>query len=842
MSKISLKEQDLVLKVNKNVDTDKWDESKYYEFIQQLTNGRKYQEEAILAALRFMCGGQYNNTKELAEENFRNNSHIQEKFTTQQNFLKSLYFSDRYTANIDLATGTGKSWVLYGIARIMLEENLVDQVLVLVPSLTIETELTNKFKMFSTNTDLNNTLKNAPPKIINGTESIVKGTICIENRDAIYNNTRSSIIDSLTNKGDRTLVLSDEAHHIYYSEKNKWKDFIEKINFKYNIGVSGTCYYSDNDYFSDVIYRYSLKTAIEEQKVKSVEYIAEDNVPNKKDERWQVIINSHNDIKRKLEILPITIVILDKTTTCDNRANEFKEYLKKSQNLTDEEIKEKVLVIHSNSSTAGDRLRLRNVDDSNSKVEWIFSVSMLTEGWDVKRVFQIVPDEQRAFNSKLLIAQVLGRGLRIPKNWDYSTFSQPKVIVFNHAKWASGVETLVNEVLEIEKRISTKIIEQSPSHLELLNVDYKKRTKTTKSTMNGKTYKLFEKGYIELPTDSENEKIEVNFKDIKNNQRDWKTNVKHKTFTVDQMALKMWDRFTDVPDDNNEGLAEKYQDLYPIEKLKEVIEESLRRSGNTVITEKLSNRFMSALGTLWRQGNSYVDYNVKPDNYSLVDSKTNMRSESTSASLLKNNHTLFWTDDTIKYLTDEEKVFFDDIIDTGAGYKQVKIDNKNLLKTPTSLVIATSEPERKFISKLIKKENADMIDCWIKSPSTGFYSLEYAWKKNPRHGEAIRYDKFNPDFFIKVKNKMIVVEIKDDSEIQDPSPENIGKYRSAVEHFQVINNYLKTNTQDNGIESYHFTMLTPKNYEIFFECIKNGNIDNFNSELNVAIDLKQKDA
>ena len=47
---------------------------------------------------------------------------------------------------------------------------------------------------------------NIPPRIINGSESIVNGCICIENRDAIYNNTRSSIIDSLSNKGERTLV------------------------------------------------------------------------------------------------------------------------------------------------------------------------------------------------------------------------------------------------------------------------------------------------------------------------------------------------------------------------------------------------------------------------------------------------------------------------------------------------------------------------------------------------------------------------------------------------------------------------------------------------------------
>ena len=127
-----------------------------------------------------------------------------------------------------------------------------------------------------------------------------------------------------------------------------------------------------------------------------------------------------------------------------------------------------------------------------------------------------------------------------------------------------------------------------------------------------------------------------------------------------------------------------------------------------------------------------------------------MRTESTSASSLKNNHTLFWDDDTNKYLTDEEKIFFEDIIDTSLGYKQIKIENKNLFKTPTSLVFAISEPEKKFIQKLIERDNANLIDSWIKSPSTGFYSFEYGWKKNPRHGEAIRYDWFNPDFFLNI--------------------------------------------------------------------------------------------
>jgi type III restriction enzyme len=33
---------------------------------------------------------------------------------------------------------------------------------------------------------------------------------------------------------------------------------------------------------------------------------------------------------------------------------------------------------------------LRRVDDKDNPIEWITSVSMLSEGWDVKNVFQIV--------------------------------------------------------------------------------------------------------------------------------------------------------------------------------------------------------------------------------------------------------------------------------------------------------------------------------------------------------------------------------------------------------------------------------------------------------------------
>ena len=106
----------------------------------------------------------------------------------------------------------------------------------------------------------------------------------------------------------------------------------------------------------------------------------------------------------------------------------------------------------------GNVLKLPTVDDAANPVEWIVSVAMLSEGWDVKNVFQIYPHEKRAFNSKLLVAQVLGRGLRRPAG----IHAEPRVFVFNHQRWAPEVEDLVAEVLDQETTIAQRPTRRPP--------------------------------------------------------------------------------------------------------------------------------------------------------------------------------------------------------------------------------------------------------------------------------------------------------------------------------------------------------------------------------------------
>lgn len=838
------KDSDLVLDVSKNVNPAVWDEGFFQNFFELLFGKRNYQKEAAEIALRFLNSGEYKDITALAKENFEKNEVIRARwnndFSTMQDDLE---LSDKLSATLDLATGTGKSYIMFAIALVMLATKKVSRVLVLVPSITIESELTQKFKDLLGNQQLLRTLGQnfVPPQILNGDSTLVENSIAIENRNAIYKaqSSRNSIVDSLRGNGEKTLVLNDEVHHVYYSESNEWKKFIEDerrndINFKYVIGVTGTAYKGknkkENDYFSNVIYRFSLRDAIEQGFVKGIEYISKEDIPNDKNERWQVILNSHNQIAKQipkeLGFKPITIIVTSKQNLADSKANAFKKFLKVHRNLTDSEVDEIVLSVHSGAKAAVDLLKLSRVNDKANPVEFIFSVSMLTEGWDVKRVFQIIPDDERAFNSKLLIAQVLGRGLRVPDHWDATKWGTPTVTVFNHEKWSSNVETLVNEVLEIRQKISLSVNQDSEYNFNLTNVKYSSKSDTTDYLKMG-TYNLWENG-VNLPTDDKTATSTITLTDIKSkSNRQFKTNYDHELVSVEEMADILYSRFEDLEDSR---YVSEYQNQWPISKIRTMIEESLRISGNTYITKSLKNKFLSSMNVIFRYGSKVVTYDIEPQEYYMV-STTKLPKNTSDISGFKINKVLFYSSDLEGALLKDKASLetFKELTDSSNGYKFKYIDNKYNFKTPQFGIVTTGNPEKKFLTMLTTdSEVIKNIDSFVKSDDMNFYSIDYTWKKGTHHKNG----QFNPDWFIKQDDNIIVVEVKDDSQISDPDVENIGKNKAATKHFELLNEYSKSN---NSLTRYKFTFLTPKDFDIFFKKLIEKNVVNFKSQLDVKL-------
>lgn len=825
---------DLTLKVKTGVNRALWDENRYEPFLDELCGDREYQKESIKTTLRYVLGGEYTNLRALAKENWDNNDVLHERYGTWENFERHLQLPDKLSATIDLATGTGKSYVIFGIAVILLAEGAVDRVLVLCPSTTIEQGLQSKFKELIIKKGLSDLLPaNARiklPKIINASQTITPGCICIENRDAVYEHVKSSIKDSLWGKGAKVAVLNDEAHHIANqpdSKVKKWKEFLLDDNYGFRIvlGFSGTCYVG-NDYFADVIYRYSLKDAMEERFIKKVRYIAEEPRTGEEDERWQLVYNKHKDLSRELSkkgIKPLTIIITPTIKKCKEVGEELRDFLIEKVKLTEEETYKKILIVYNN---APGLVQLYTVDDKDSEVEWIVSVSMLNEGWDVKRVFQIVPHEERAFNSKLLIAQVLGRGLRIPPGW---TGSHPEVTVFNHSAWAGSIRHLVNEVLENERRITSKIIPDSPYHFELHNLKYKLETKSDIIKKKGQ-FSILKNDIVDLPSEGETIDVNVDFEKALTETRDtWKTTIRRKMYTPEEVAAQMYntleylDMETSTLDDPNEHTS--YSKEYPYERLLQIVKNSLK--GDELVSERNRQRLLSAIGTPWRAATKVVRYHFSPEQLYNINTK-DRPVDHVSAAQLKRDKVIFITEDTRSTLNEEQIEFFDEIKEPDSTFKRFPVLNKYDFKTPLNMVIADAGPERNFIRELISPENAKNIDAWIKSTPNKFYSIDYAWRK----GEHPKRGLFNPDFFIKMKSLIFVIEIKDDSELIDPSIENIKKNEYALNHFANLNITLEENEYP---EQYYFHFITPQDFPEFFKRLREGTIMNFRSKLDVKL-------
>lgn len=834
-NKEKYKNQDLVLRVDPNVDPSVLDLNKYDQFLDTLCVGREYQKEAISEAVKFLLGGKYKNTKDLAEENYHNNEVIQEKYPNEKSFYKTLSLADKQNCSIDLATGTGKSYVMYGIAQILLAEGVIDRVLVLCPSLTIEDGLTEKFKELASNKVLKDLLpkdsKYKNPSIVNATETIEKGDICIENVHAVFIKTKSAIRDSFKGNGSRTLVLNDEAHHIYSpadKDLKKWEQFLidSTFNFKYLVGLSGTCYIKD-EYFSDVVYRYSMKEAIEEKQIKDVQYVYENQDKRLSEEaKFQEIVQIHQDNRKKYnKIKPLTILITRDIKACKDLIQKFQKFLVKYEKLSMEQAEAKTLII--TSANPENRPILKKVDDKSNKVEYIFSVSMLTEGWDVKNVFQIVPHEKRAFDSKLLISQVLGRGLRIPKEY---AIEQPAVRIFNHDKWYEQIKGLVDEVLEREKRIYSYIVKKSKDYnFSVHNINYEKEEVVEEYKKEG-SYK-FDKEFItysDQPKVRDGEIIFVSVKDP-TSQKTIKVKTTVKMYPVDEVVNEVKNKI----DLWSEADSVDYLKMYPEEKIEKIVKKSLEKikEKRDLVSEENMQKTLQSFGVIKRPSSKFktIRYKAKSKNLYKIETEKIERS-GISISALSKEGTIFYDQNTLKLSEENELKRIEEIekafAEGSSGLNtacKVKIDNSYNFKTPLNAILVSHKPEREFVRNLIKEENAKVIDAWIKSKDTGFYEIDYAWRK----GEHPKNGKFNPDFFIKVGSNILIIETKADKDI---SVENKGKVEYARKHIAKLN-------ETQNINKYYFWMISPSDYESFFRKLKEKKWKDFVSTLEIDLEV-----
>ena len=334
VEKLNLSDHTLDINVRK-CNYEKFDFSEIEDFVRALTGEREFQYKAIKEVMIYLWGGSYKNITDLAKENYAKKEEIQRRFQSEENFLRHLPLPNRLSGVIHMATGTGKSYVIFAIAYLSLVMGKIKRVLVLGPSSTvIEAGLTGKFKEYlygQKGLELQEKLplkyRNIPISLLNENDPITDNSIVIENINSIYNKDNNSIGDTLFAQVDEVLVLSDEVHHAYTHltfkgnmldledeegrgeerDERLWMKFIrEEPKITRHIGFTGTPYNQD-EYFCDVVYDYSINDAINQKVIKRINPIIKTEAENGDSEltinqKFEQILITHDENKKKYSL------------------------------------------------------------------------------------------------------------------------------------------------------------------------------------------------------------------------------------------------------------------------------------------------------------------------------------------------------------------------------------------------------------------------------------------------------------------------------------------------------------------------------------------------------------
>lgn len=841
---IKIWNEDLVLHISSSYDLKNFHPNKYDDFLDRLCWNREYQKEAIKVACIYMLGWKYKNLEELAEENYNKNSSLREKYENIKTFKNKLQLKEKLSSNIDLATGTGKSFVIYWIAQIMLCEWKIDKVLVLCPSVTIENGLTKKFKELASRKDLKDLLPKESSyknlRIIQAVQTIENGDICIENIHSTYKNTKSAIWDSILWIWEKVLVLNDESHHIFSKENKdlkKWYEFLSDVdfNFKYIVWFTGTPYI-ENEYFCDVIYRYDILKWIENKFIKDVAYIKDSEIKIDTETRLQIIFQKHNQNKQKYyKIKPITIFVSKDINNCEIDKKIIIDYLVKNENISQVEAEKRVLIVTSSPKHTDNLEILKTVNQSSNPVEWICSVAMLTEGWDVPNVFQIVPSEEKAFNSKLLISQVIGRWLRIPEEYKWEKLS---VTILNHTKFSENILHLVDEILEKEEKIYTYPVSQKVAYnFPLYNLEYSNEAIVQiKDEYQKKDFKKLKTEWITLFSEEINREFQITFTSFWWDEKDETMKIHKHIISIDELAFEIYNKIQSWGIElEAKWVNTDDVDEFDQKTIKNIIEISLKKSGNDSITKELATRILMWFWTINRFWNKNIRYQKAPKNTIKLDIFDIWKSW-VSVSNFKNWKWYLFFDENSFLFSEEKDIESLKYLEENSLRKSFKeVKNSYLFKTPFNILFASSHPENTFIDLLIDDQNESYIDAFFKSKDRGFYDFSYTWRK----WEHPKIDNFNPDFFIKSGENVLVIEIKWNETSKEYSTDfikNKAKYFQAVKHFEKLNTLL----QEKWIhQKYYFHFCSPNDYKTLFRYLKNGNIHIFKSKIEDAFELSQ---
>ncbi|PJW14709.1 type III restriction endonuclease subunit R [Geobacillus sp. Manikaran-105] len=218
--------------------------------------------------------------------------------------------------------------------------------------------------------------------------------------------------------------------------------------------------------FKNIIYSYPLYKAMEDGYVKEPAVATRENFnPAKFTERelerlkLEDGIRVHEETKLELELYarenneklvkPFILIVAQDT----NHAEELMNIIE-SDDFFEGRYKGKVITVHSNQRGEEKDETIKQLlalEDPNSKIEIVIHVNMLKEGWDVTNLYTIIP--LRAANSKTLVEQSIGRGLRLPYGKRTGVPAVDRLTIIAHDKFQEIIDEANNPTSIIRRGV-----------------------------------------------------------------------------------------------------------------------------------------------------------------------------------------------------------------------------------------------------------------------------------------------------------------------------------------------------------------------------------------------------
>jgi type III restriction enzyme len=219
--------------------------------------------------------------------------------------------------------------------------------------------------------------------------------------------------------------------------------------------------------FKNIIYSYPLSNALKDGFVKEPAVATRENFQaSNYDEaaleklKLEDGVRVHENTKVELEVYardngrPIVkpfMLIVAKDT---NHANDLVKLIQDDAFFSGR-YKGRVITVHSN--LRGEEKdetvqQLLSVEDRENPTEIVIHVNMLKEGWDVTNLYTIVP--LRAANSKTLVEQSIGRGLRLPYGKRVGVAAVDRLTIVSHDKF----QEIIDEANKPDSIIRTGVV------------------------------------------------------------------------------------------------------------------------------------------------------------------------------------------------------------------------------------------------------------------------------------------------------------------------------------------------------------------------------------------------